>query len=88
MNPIVVPASTGMAFGAACLTTLIIWALRTWAHVEMSVMEAQALTGVLTVAAGHFTTDKPSKPAVEAALVVAEKKEDAVAAAVAKDAPK
>lgn len=88
MKPMVVPASTANMFYAACATTIIVWLLDQFAHVKIPGEVSAALTGLLTGAAGHFTTDSPTPTvarevvadaAADAEMDAAERKSDRAA---------
>lgn len=70
MNPL--PASTAMAFSAGFVTVILVWLAKTFFAVEVPEAVAQAITGLVTVAAGHFTTDKATieAPPVDPAVSV------------------
>lgn len=86
MNPLVIPASTvstlGWTSSVTPLVSIIVWVLESFFTVTVPANIQIAMIGVLSPIAGalacHLTTDKPSKPAVEAALGAAEKTEEAV----------
>ncbi len=60
MKPLTIPASTATTALAGALTTLIVWALQTWAHVEVPIEVTGALTTIASVIACHYTTDTPA----------------------------
>lgn len=68
MKPIVLPASTTLAFFAGALATILCWALKQWGGVEVPETIKDALIVVVTVLAGHFTTDAPPAPVARAAV--------------------
>ena len=57
MNPIVIPASTATTALAGALTTIVVWALRAFAHVDAPVEVATAITTLAAAVACHFTKD-------------------------------
>lgn len=67
-KPYVVPASTANMFYAMCATTIIVWAAETFASIKIPAEVAAAITGLLTLGAGHLTTDSPSAPVAREAV--------------------
>ncbi len=68
MSPLVVPGSTANMFAAASATTIIVWAADAFGGVKIPSEVAAAITGLLTLLAGHFTTDVPSAPVAREAM--------------------
>jgi len=46
--------------GSGAIVIIIVWALRTWAHVDMPTEVAMALSTVISLGAAHFTPVGPS----------------------------
>lgn len=60
MKPISIPASTATTALAGALTTVIVWAVSTWGHVEVPVEVQGAIITIAATLAAHFTTDTPA----------------------------
>jgi hypothetical protein len=76
MKPLVLPASTGLAALSGALSILVFMVLKRFG-IELSPEEQGAITVVVTVLAGHFTTDSPPAPLAREAVADAADKADA-----------
>lgn len=74
MSPLVVPGSTANMFIAASATTIIVWLADQFGHVKIPAEVAAAITGLLTLLAGHLTDDVPSPPQAREAMADAVEK--------------
>ncbi len=63
MKPFVLPASTSMALVAGALATILVWAFKQWAGIDVPAQISDAFIVIVTVAGGHFVNDSPP-PAV------------------------
>lgn len=68
MKPIVLPASTTNASLGAAVTILVVWAVKQFGGIEIPDYVAQAITAIVAVALGHFTTDTPPPPVAREAV--------------------
>lgn len=68
MKPLVVPASSANMFYATCATTVVVWAAKQFAHVDIPNEVAAALAGLFTLVVGHLTTDTPPAPVAREAV--------------------
>lgn len=68
LKPLVLPASTSLAFFAGAVATILSWALKQWGGVDVPEPIKDAAIVIITVLAGHFTTDSPSAPVAREAV--------------------
>lgn len=75
MKPIITPASTGMGAIGVMLSTVLVWACKQFAGIDMPAEVGASIGGIVSMVLMHFTKDGPSLDAAREAA------DDAVARA-------